>query len=65
MRYVKASARQGAPNCRMLTCGEVLSTTSYMGGGPSLVYAANAATAFDDFSRSAGTAPAATAAAAR
>lgn len=43
---------------------ETLGVTTYMGGGPSLMYAANAAAAFDEFSRSTGPAPAAAAAAA-
>lgn len=30
---------------------ETLGVTTYMGGGPSLMYAANAITAFDEFSR--------------
>jgi AhpD family alkylhydroperoxidase len=32
---------------------ETLGVTTYMGGGPSLMYAANAIAAFDEFSRSA------------
>jgi AhpD family alkylhydroperoxidase len=34
---------------------ETLGVTTYMGGGPSLMYAANAIAAFDEFSRAAGT----------
>jgi AhpD family alkylhydroperoxidase len=33
---------------------ETLGVTTYMGGGPSLMYAANAIAAFDEFSRAAG-----------
>jgi AhpD family alkylhydroperoxidase len=33
---------------------ETLGVTTYMGGGPSLMYAANAVAAFDEFSRAAG-----------
>lgn len=42
---------------------ETLGVTTYMGGGPSLMYAANAAAAFDEFSRGATPAPVAPAAA--
>lgn len=34
---------------------ETLGVTTYMGGGPSLMYAANAITAFDEFSKAATT----------
>jgi len=36
---------------------ETLAVTTYMGGGPSLMYAASAIAAFDEFSRSPPTAP--------
>ncbi len=45
--HAKALARLGATRGEI---DETLGVTTYMGGGPSLMYAANAVAAFDEFS---------------
>lgn len=45
--HAKALARLGATRQEI---DETLGVTTYMGGGPSLMYAANAVAAFDEFS---------------
>lgn len=46
--HAKALAKLGATRQEL---DEMLGVTTYMGGGPSLMYAANAMAAFDEFSR--------------
>ena len=48
--HAKALARLGATRQEV---DETLGVTTYMGGGPSLMYAANAGAAFDEFARAA------------
>lgn len=48
--HAKALARLGATRQEV---DETLGVTTYMGGGPSLMYAANAGAAFDEFVRAA------------
>ena len=53
--HTKALVKLGATRQEV---DETLGVTTYMGGGPSLMYAANAAAAFDEFAQAAGTKPA-------
>lgn len=53
--HAKALAKLGATRQEV---DETLGVTTYMGGGPSLMYAASAVTAFDEFSRAAAAKPA-------
>jgi AhpD family alkylhydroperoxidase len=46
--HTKALVKLGATRQEL---DETLGVTTYMGGGPSLMYAANAVTAFDEFSK--------------
>jgi AhpD family alkylhydroperoxidase len=46
--HAKALAKLGASRQEL---DEMLGVTTYMGGGPSLMYAANAMAAFDEFSQ--------------
>lgn len=48
--HVKALVKLGATRQEV---DETLGVTTYMGGGPSLMYAANAITAFEEFARAA------------
>lgn len=48
--HAKSLVRLGATRQEL---DEMLAVTTYMGGGPSLMYAANAMAAFDEFSRAA------------
>ena len=48
--HAKALVRLGATRQQV---DEMLGVTTYMGGGPSLMYAASAIAAFDEFSRAA------------
>jgi AhpD family alkylhydroperoxidase len=48
--HAKALARLGATRQQV---DETLGVTTYMGGGPSLMYAANAVAAFDEFATAA------------
>jgi AhpD family alkylhydroperoxidase len=48
--HAKALVRLGATRKEV---DETLGVTTYMGGGPSLMYAANAIAAFDEFARAA------------
>jgi AhpD family alkylhydroperoxidase len=48
--HAKALVKLGATRQEV---DETLGVTTYMGGGPSLMYAANAIAAFDEFSRAA------------
>ena len=53
--HAKALVKLGATRQQV---DETLGVTTYMGGGPSLMYAASAIAAFDEFSRAAPTTPA-------
>lgn len=46
--HAKALVKLGATRAEL---DETLGVTTYMGGGPSLMYAANAVAAFDEFSK--------------
>ena len=48
--HAKALVKLGATRQEV---DEVMGVTTYMGGGPSLMYATNAITAFDEFARAA------------
>jgi AhpD family alkylhydroperoxidase len=50
--HAKALVKLGATRQEI---DETLAVTTYMGGGPSLMYAASAIAAFDEFSRAAST----------
>ena len=53
--HAKALVKLGATRQEL---DETLGVTTYMGGGPSLMYAANALAAFDEFSRTSSVEPA-------
>lgn len=56
--HAKALVKLGATRQEI---DETLGVTTYMGGGPSVMYAANAVAAFDEFARAASTSAAKTA----